>query len=144
MPQFCFNILFLCNKTHITLRQENFVWAKKLLFFRMMLGLRFRYAAVKLNVCFSLFVGIDGKNVPSSNMSCCFFPCKKIENHRADFHESSCQRVLLKFVFKLKLCLKSDINFGTVFMMTLIRFCMNLERQSLSICQSESAANACF
>jgi hypothetical protein len=46
--------------------------------------------------------------------------------------------------FKLKRCLKSDKNFGTVFMMSCISLCMNLERQSLNIYQSESAANVCF
>jgi len=90
--QFCFSVLFLCNKTHITTRQENFVWAKELFLFHMMLVLQFRYAAVKLNLCFGLFVVIDGKNVPSSNVSYCLFPFfkKKIENHRAGFRETSC------------------------------------------------------
>ena len=91
MPQFCFNILFLCDKTYITSRQENFICTKELLLFCMMLGFQFRYAAVKLILCFGLFIVIDGKNVPSSNVSCYLFPSKKkIENHRADFRETSC------------------------------------------------------
>jgi len=77
------------NKTRITSRQENSIWTKELLLFYMMLGLQFRYAAVKLNLCFGLFVVIDGKNVPSSNVSCYMFPCKRIENHSTYFRETS-------------------------------------------------------
>ena len=58
-------------------KTREFLWAKELLLFRMMLGLQFRFAAVKLNLCFGLFVVIDGNNVSSSNVACYLFPCKK-------------------------------------------------------------------